>query len=143
MGTPSRVPGSLTHPAASRKNINRHIADQAERGISMHFVTRWAKQSVYSTTYVLIYSIGHKKATPQNNVRFFSNFSWWFKMLPLLFELLNQPHKRPVQLGKRIKKATKPHTPLSKDLNLSTKKHGFFWGGGAKKPQEKCQKGFL
>jgi hypothetical protein len=62
-----------------------------------------------------------KKATPQKNVRFFSNFSWWFKMLPSLFELLNQLHKRPVQLGKGIKKATRAHRPLSKDLNLSKK----------------------
>jgi hypothetical protein len=54
-----------------------------------------------------------KKATPQKNVRFFSNFSWWFKMLPLLFELLNQLHKRPVQLGKGIKKATRADRPLS------------------------------
>jgi hypothetical protein len=41
-----------------------------------------------------------KKATPQKNVRFFSDFSWWFKMLPLLFELLNHLHERPFQLGK-------------------------------------------
>ncbi len=50
-------------------------------------------------------------------------------MLPLLFELLNHLHKRPVQLGKGIKKATKTHRPLSKDLNLSKKKF-FFFGGG-------------
>ncbi len=68
-----------------------------------------------------------KKATPQKNVRFFSNFSWWFKMLPLLFELLNHLHKRPVQLGKGIKKAIGAHRPLSKDLNLS-KKGLFVWG---------------
>jgi hypothetical protein len=42
-------------------------------------------------------------------------------MLPLLFELLNQLHKRPVQLGKGIKTATRAHRPLSKDLNLSKK----------------------
>jgi hypothetical protein len=63
-----------------------------------------------------------KEATPQKNVRFFSNFSWWFKMLPLLFELLNHFQKRSVQLGKGIKKATIAHRPLSKDLNLSKKK---------------------
>jgi hypothetical protein len=50
-------------------------------------------------------------------------------MLPSLFELLNQLHKRPVQLGKGIKKATRAHRPLSKDLNLS-KKTGFIGGGG-------------
>jgi hypothetical protein len=49
-------------------------------------------------------------------------------MLPSLFELLNQLHKRPVQLGKGIKKATRAHRPLSKDLNLS-KKTGFFVRG--------------
>jgi hypothetical protein len=48
-------------------------------------------------------------------------------MLPSLFELLNHLHKRPVQLGKGIKKATRAHRPLSKDLNLSKKK-GVFWG---------------
>jgi hypothetical protein len=50
-------------------------------------------------------------------------------MLPSLFELLNQLHKRPVQLGKGIKKVTRAHRPLSKDLDLS-KKNVFFWGGG-------------
>jgi hypothetical protein len=77
---------------------------------------------------ILKYSIGYKKSDTTKNVRFFSNFSWWFKMLPSLFELLNQLHKRPVQLVKGIKKATRAHRPLSKDLNLS-KKNGFFWVG--------------
>jgi hypothetical protein len=49
-------------------------------------------------------------------------------MLPSLFELLNQLHKRPVQLGKGIKKATRAHRPLSKDLNLC-KKNRFFYRG--------------
>jgi hypothetical protein len=39
-------------------------------------------------------------------------------MLPLLFELVNHLHKRPVQLGKGIKKATRAHRPLSKDLDI-------------------------
>jgi hypothetical protein len=43
-------------------------------------------------------------------------------MLPLLFELLNHLHKRPIQLGKGNKKATRSHRPLSKDLN-SSKNH--------------------
>jgi hypothetical protein len=77
-----------------------------------------------------IYSIGHKKSDTTKNVQFFCNLSWWFKMLPLRFELLNHLHKRPVQLGKGIKKATRAHRPLSKDLNLS-KKTLFFFGGGA------------
>jgi hypothetical protein len=69
-----------------------------------------------------------KKVTPHKNVRLFSNFSWLFKMLPLMFELLNHLHKKSVQLGKGIKKATRAHRPLSKDLNLSKKKVIF---GGA------------
>jgi hypothetical protein len=48
-------------------------------------------------------------------------------MLPLLFELLNHLHKRPVQQGKGIKKATSVHRPLSEDLNLS--KERVFFGG--------------
>ncbi len=48
-------------------------------------------------------------------------------MLPLLFELLNHLHKWPVQLGKGIKKTSRAHRPLSKDLNLSKKT--FFLGG--------------
>jgi hypothetical protein len=47
-------------------------------------------------------------------------------MLPLLFELLNQLHKRPVRLGKGNKKATR-----TQEANCLPK------------PQEKCQKGFL
>jgi hypothetical protein len=63
-------------------------------------------------------------------------------MLPSLFELLNHLHKRSIQLGKVIQKATRTHRPLSKDLNLS-KKTFLFLGRGANclpKPQEKCQK---
>jgi hypothetical protein len=48
-------------------------------------------------------------------------------MLPLLFELLNHLHKRPIQLGKDNKKATRTHRPLSKDLNLR-KKNVFLLG---------------
>jgi hypothetical protein len=93
-------------------------------------------------------SISHKKVTPQKNYQFFRNFSLWFKMLPLLFELLYHLHKRPVQLGKGIKIATRTHRPFSKDLNLSNQKNRFvflfFWGGDSlPKSQEKCQKGFL
>jgi hypothetical protein len=46
-------------------------------------------------------------------------------MLLKLFELLNHLHKRPVQLGKGIKKATRAHRPLSKDLK---QKNGFSGG---------------
>jgi hypothetical protein len=89
---------------------------------------RFQKQSTASKTKIEAETytvLAIKKATPQKNVRFFSNFSWWFKMLPSLFELLNQLHKKPAQLGKGIKKATRAHRPLSKDLNLS-KKNRFF-----------------
>jgi hypothetical protein len=75
-----------------------------------------------------------KKATPQKNVRFFRDFSWWFKMLPSLFELLNHLHKRPFQLVKGIIRATRTHRPLSKDLNLLRQKNIFFWGGGGRLP---------
>jgi hypothetical protein len=47
-------------------------------------------------------------------------------MMPLLFEIFNHLHKRPVQLGKGNKKATRTHRPLSKDINLSQKNIGFF-----------------
>jgi hypothetical protein len=53
------------------------------------------------------YSIGHKKSDTPKNVRFFSDFSWWFKMLPALFELLNHLYKKPFQLGKGNKKSNK------------------------------------
>jgi hypothetical protein len=79
-----------------------------------------------------LYSIDHKKkATPQKNVRFFSNFSWWFNMLPLLFELLNHVHKRPIQLGKGNKKESNKNPQASQQRpKLKSKKTIFFWGGG-------------
>ncbi len=82
-----------------------------------------------------------KKATPQKNVLFFSDFSWCFKMLPLLFELLNHLHKRPFQLGKCINKATRTHRPLSKDLYFSKKPYCVFGTDCLPKPQERFQKG--
>jgi hypothetical protein len=74
--------------------------------------------------------------TPQKHVRLFSDFSWWFKIMPLLLELKNHLYKRPFQLGKGINKAIRTHRPLSKDLNLS-KKSFFFWGGIAYKNHRK------
>jgi hypothetical protein len=41
-----------------------------------------------------------KKRRRDKGVRFFSDFSWWLKMLYLWFELFNQLQKRPFQLGK-------------------------------------------
>jgi hypothetical protein len=60
-------------------------------------------------------------------------------MLPLLFELLNYLHKRPVQLGKGNKKATRTHRPFSKDLNLSKKKRFFGGANCLPKPQESAK----
>ncbi len=61
-------------------------------------------------------------------------------MLPLLFELLNHLHKRPVQLGNGNKKATRAHRPLSKDLNLSKKNCFLGEGGIANKNHRKSVK---
>ncbi len=62
-------------------------------------------------------------------------------MLLKLFELLNHLNKRPVQLGKGIKKATRAYRPLNKGLK---QKKCFFVGANClPKPQEKCHKGIL
>jgi hypothetical protein len=49
-------------------------------------------------------------------------------MLPLLFELVNHLHKRPVQLGKVIKKQQDPQT--SQQRPKLKQKIRFLWGWG-------------
>jgi hypothetical protein len=71
-----------------------------------------------------------KKSDTTKNVRFFSNFSWWFNMLPLLFELLNHLHKRPIQLGKGNKKESNKNPQASQQRPKLKSKKNIFLGGG-------------
>jgi hypothetical protein len=64
-------------------------------------------------------------------------------VLLLLFEQLNQHHKRAAYLGQGPNFAKRTHRPLSKDPNFSKKRFLKIFENCLPKPQKWWQKGFL